>query len=157
MILLFTFYGCRNIMFPKRLYQWHSFISRQQHWSNPRSTVQSSDLHVEVNSKPNSAFRRAGKWFPFRINFLKFSMKVNQLFLEKIGETRMHSSRMRTVRCSNHPGGRGVSAWEGVSATPLWTESQTPVKTLPWAVKIGRAPFIWVGRPLSEQKSWIYL
>ena len=55
--------------------------------------------------------------------------------------TRMHCSRMRTVRCSIRRGvGRG---WGGVSTQegrgvcpsafwdtpPLWTESQTPVKT----------------------------
>ena len=68
-------------------------------------------------------------------------------------ETRMHSSRMRTVRCtgrrvggvypsmhwagcvcvSQHVLGRGVCLSGGVCHTPLppWAEWQTPVNTLP--------------------------
>ena len=68
-----------------------------------------------------------------------------------INLTRMHSSRMRTGRSltvcrSLLPGGGlllgglllGGSAWGGGYPSmhwgrpPLWTESQTPVKTLPW-------------------------
>ena len=66
--------------------------------------------------------------FLFGINFAKNCMKMKK--------TRMHSSRMRTICCSNHllgvcPGGgvcMGVSALGGVCLvcpggdTPLWTE-----------------------------------
>ena len=45
--------------------------------------------------------------------------------------TRMHSSRMCTVRCSS----RGVFHTPPED-TPLWTESQTPVKTVLRTVKI---------------------
>ena len=62
-----------------------------------------------------------------------------------MSKTRLHSSRMRTTRLlavsRSIQGGicRGVSAWGGVSkhpmgqTSPLWTESQTGVKTLPAA------------------------
>ena len=54
----------------------------------------------------------------------KKALNQNQL-----NKTRMHSSRMRTVCCSGHPcWGEGVSACH----TPLWTEWQTRVKTLPY-------------------------
>ena len=60
--------------------------------------------------------------------------------------TRMHSSRMRTGRsltvcgrllggggfCSRGGEGSGIPACTEADTPPLWTESQTPVKTLPW-------------------------
>ena len=60
------------------------------------------------------------------------------LSLGKTSPTRMHSSRMRTVRCSSRLLGGGGCLPGGVCITacteadiPLWTEWQTGVKTLP--------------------------
>ena len=45
--------------------------------------------------------------------------------------TRMHSSSMRTARCSSHLGGstwQGASAWQGGCTPPPPVDRQTPVK-----------------------------
>ena len=49
------------------------------------------------------------------------SLSFSQVMFKNIKETRMHSSRMRTVRCGGRLGG-GVSAW-GVYTPPA---EQTP-------------------------------
>ena len=95
-----------------------------------------------------------------RKNYLSFWVEIAyQIFVSHHtackynDKTRMHSSMMRTVRCSSClpggclPGGvcpgvstQGVSAWgclpQGVYTSPPWTEFltswHTPVKTLPF-------------------------
>ena len=61
--------------------------------------------------------------------------------------TRMHSSRRRTVRCSGRLPGelsargmstQGASARGSLADTPLWTKSETGVKTLPYYVADGK-------------------
>ena len=59
------------------------------------------------------------------------------LFMHKIWRyhelllTRMHSSRMRTFRCSGRPWGGVCLGGVCLPATPPWTEWQAHVKTLP--------------------------
>ena len=57
--------------------------------------------------------------------------QIYMLIMTHAKKTRMHSSMMRTARfsCCRGRGVGGLSAW-GVY-TPLWTESQTGVKTSP--------------------------
>ena len=79
----------------------------------------------------------------------------------------MHSSRMHTGRSLTVSGG-GLPACQGGSACqgggipacteaepPLWTESHTPVKTLPWPNFVAAGNYTTAEDPVSERQNVI--